>query len=317
MKDIELYVSWIEGIEKEVQKVVFGKEEVIKKVLMAIISSGHILIDDIPGVGKTTMANAFARAMGLEKKRVQFTPDVMPSDILGFSMYNRNTEQFEFKKGSVMCNFFLADEINRTSPKTQSALLEVMEEGHVSVDGNTYDLPNPFIVLATQNPEGSVGTQKLPESQLDRFMICTSMGYPSLESTVEIIKGKRFNLMEKVNPVISTDELITLRNAVKQVFIEDAVCEYIAKLAEASRAHESISLGISPRGTVAMANIAKGAALMKGRDYVVPADVQEILYETMNHRLVFNAMAKVNKVDIKDVINDIVKSVKVPELKVY
>ena len=311
-----MYVGQVNAVSEEVKKVIFGKDEVIKKVLMAVIGSGHILINDIPGVGKTTMANAFSRAMGLEQKRVQFTPDVMPSDITGFSMYNKELGSFEYKEGAVMCNLFLADEINRTSPKTQSALLEVMEEGKVTVDGVTHELMRPFIVFATQNPEGSVGTQKLPESQLDRFMICTSMGYPSTEAAVRVIQGKRYNLMETVKNVISAEELMTIREAVKQVYIEEAVCFYIAQLVEASREHEAVMLGISPRGSVAIAGIAKACAFMHGRDYVVPSDVQEVLYETMNHRLVLNARAKVNKVSCSEVIKEITVSVAVPSLKI-
>lgn len=315
MKNLEIYVEQVNSVRDEVKKVIFGKDEVIRKVLMAIIGSGHILIDDIPGVGKTTMANAFARAMGLEHKRVQFTPDVMPSDITGFSMYNKEKGSFEYKEGAVMCNLFIADEINRTSPKTQSALLEVMEEGKVTVDGVTHDLMKPFIVLATQNPEGSVGTQKLPESQLDRFMICTRMGYPSIEAAVRVIQGKRYNLMDTVKNVISCDDLMIIREAVKQVYIEESVCLYIAQLVEASRKHEAVSLGISPRGSVAIAGISKACAFMYGRDYVVPSDVHEVLYETMNHRLVLNARAKVNKVSCEEVIKEITASVAVPSLK--
>lgn len=317
MKNIEMYVEQIDSIREEVKKVIFGKDEVINKVLMAIIGSGHILIDDIPGVGKTTMANAFARAMGLEQKRVQFTPDVMPSDVTGFTMYNKETGKFEYRPGAVMCNIFLADEINRTSPKTQSALLEVMEEGKISVDGATHNIPQPFIVIATQNPEGSIGTQKLPESQLDRFMIRTSMGYPSMEAEVKVIQGKRYNLMDTVKKVITKEELITIREAVKQVYIEENVCMYIAQLVDKSRNNDAVSLGVSPRGSVAIAGISKACAFMHGRDYVVPSDVQEVLLETMGHRIVLNARSRVNKVTEAEVIKDIISAVKVPALKMH
>lgn len=317
MKNIEMYVGQIDAVREEVKKVIFGKDDVINKVLMAIIGSGHILIDDIPGVGKTTMANAFARAMGLEQKRVQFTPDVMPSDVTGFTMYNKETGKFEYRPGAVMCNIFLADEINRTSPKTQSALLEVMEEGKISVDGATHVIPQPFIVIATQNPEGSIGTQKLPESQLDRFMIRTSMGYPSMEAEVRVIQGKRYNLMDTVQEVITKEELITIREAVKQVYIEENVCMYIAQLVDKSRNNDAVSLGVSPRGSVAIAGISKACAFMHGRDYVVPSDVQEILQETMGHRIVLNARSRVNKVTEAEVIRDIISQVKVPALKMH
>lgn len=315
MKNLEKYIGQVEAIKAEVKKVVFGKDEVIDKVLMAIIGSGHVLIDDIPGVGKTTLASAFARAMGLCQKRMQFTPDVLPSDIIGFSMYNKETGEFNYHPGAIMCNLFLADEINRTSPKTQSALLEVMEEGRVTVDGVTRMISQPFIVIATQNPAGSIGTQKLPESQLDRFMIRTSMGYPSLEAEVQVIQGKRFLLMETVKEVITKEELVEIRDAVKQVYLEEAVCIYIGQLAAQSRVQESVSLGVSPRGSVAIAGISKACAFMHGRDYVTPGDVQEVLQETMGHRLVLSAKAKVNQVTEQEVIEQIMQSVKVPQLK--
>lgn len=316
MGDILKYQEKIQEVKKQVCKVVFGKDEVIDKILMAVIGSGHVLIDDIPGVGKTTMANAFARAMGLDRKRLTFTPDVLPSDITGFSIYDKDTKTFTYNAGAVMCNLFLADEINRTSPKTQSALLEVMEEGKVTIDGETRQLPQPFIVIATQNPAGSIGTQKLPESQLDRFMIRTSMGYPSMEAEARIIMGKKTNLMDKVEQVISLEELVELRAQVKQVYIEEAVCLYIAQLSDASRNNESVALGISPRGSVAISGMAKACAYMDGRMYVTPDDVKSVLYETMSHRLVLNARAKVNKITEKDVIDEIVSMVKVPELKI-
>ncbi len=317
MKNLDMYVNQVNSIKDEVKKVIFGKDDVINKVLMAVIGSGHILIDDIPGVGKTTMANAFAKAMGLEQKRVQFTPDVMPSDVSGFSIYNKDTGEFEYRPGAVMCNLFLADEINRTSPKTQSALLEVMEEGKITVDGVTRMVPQPFIVIATQNPEGSIGTQKLPESQLDRFMIRISMGYPSLEAEVKVIQGKRYNLMDTVKEVMTKEELVNIREAVKQVYIEESMSVYIAKLAAQSRNHEAVALGVSPRGSVAIAGLAKAHAFMQNRDYVVPTDVQNVLYETMSHRIVLTARSKVNKVTEKEVIKDILDKVSVPALKMH
>ena len=218
MENMELFNKKIEGICAEVNKVIFGKDEVIRNVLMAIIAGGHILIDDIPGVGKTTMAAAFATAMGLQEKRIQFTPDVLPSDITGFSLYNKNTGEFEYRQGAVMCNLFLADEINRTSPKTQSALLEVMEEGRVTVDSVTREVPKPFVVIATQNPTGSIGTQNLPESQLDRFMIKVAMGYPSREDEVRVIEGKRFTHGSLMKEVMTKEELFLRRKQLHNPF---------------------------------------------------------------------------------------------------
>ena len=315
MENMELFNKKIEDICAEVNKVIFGKDEVIRKVLMAIIAGGHILIDDIPGVGKTTMASAFATAMGLEEKRIQFTPDVLPSDITGFSLYNKNTGDFEYRQGAVMCNLFLADEINRTSPKTQSALLEVMEEGRVTVDSVTREVPKPFIVIATQNPTGSIGTQNLPESQLDRFMIKVAMGYPSREDEVKVIQGKRFNHNNIMKKVITKEELLILQEMIDKVYIEKSVCMYIAIIAEMSRTESTVQLGISPRGSIAIARMAKAYAFMSGRDYVIASDVKKVLPETTEHRIVINAKSKVNKVSEAQVIQKIADTVKVPYIK--
>lgn len=315
MENMEFYQKQIEEICNEVAKVIFGKDEVIRNVLMAIIAGGHILIDDIPGVGKTTMAAAFAKAMGLQEKRVQFTPDVLPSDVTGFSLYNKNTEDFEYRPGAVMCNLFLADEINRTSPKTQSALLEVMEEGRITVDSITREVPRPFVVIATQNPTGSIGTQKLPESQLDRFMIKVGMGYPSREDEVKVIQGKKFNHANVIREVITKEELLTLQEMVAEVYIEASVCMYIAKIAEMSRTESTVQIGISPRGSIAIAGMAKAYAFMKGRDFVIPSDVKMILPQTTEHRIVLNAKSKVNKVTEAQVIQKISDTVKVPFIK--
>lgn len=315
MENIGKYVEQAETICQEVKKVIFGKDEVIKKVLMAIMANGHILIDDIPGVGKTTLANAFARTMGLEEKRMQFTPDVLPSDITGFSIYNKSNGEFEFRPGVVMCNLFLGDEINRTSPKTQSALLEVMEEGRVTVDGIAREMPRPFTVIATQNPTGSVGTQKLPESQLDRFMIKIGIGYPKPEDEVKIIQGKRNNLMSSVKQVISKDEVLEIQEAVRKVHMEESVCMYIARIVEMSRKDESVQLGVSPRGSVAISAMSKAAALLEGRDYVIPDDVQSVLHETMEHRIILTAKARVNKTTEEEVVRRIISTVSVPAIK--
>lgn len=315
MDNANVYLKQAEGICKEVKKVIFGKDEVIRKVLMAIMAGGHILIDDIPGVGKTTLSAAFARSMGLEEKRMQFTPDVLPSDITGFSIYNKTTGEFEYRAGVVMCNLFLGDEINRTSPKTQAALLEVMEEGRVTVDGVTREVPKPFTVIATQNPSGSIGTQKLPESQLDRFMIRTSIGYPKPEDEVRIIQGKKHNLIDTVKEVITKEEVVEFQTAVKNVHMDDSICMYIARLVEQSRQDEELQLGVSPRGTVAISAMAKAAALLAGRDYVVPDDVQSVLHETMEHRIILTAKARVNKTTENEVIKRIISRVKVPAIR--
>lgn len=240
----------IDAILAETGKAVLGKDDVLRRILTAILAGGHILIDDIPGVGKTTMAVAFTRTLGLDYKRMQFTPDVLPSDITGFSMYDKASGNFRYVAGSAMTNFFLADEINRASPKTQSALLEVMQEGRLSVDGKTYAVPQPFIVMATQNPFGSSGTQELPESQIDRFMIRITVGYPSRENEIEILKGSRRSAALSLSAVITPDDLLSLRKAAADVHVEDSLFAYMVDIAAATRESHDISLGISPRGTM-------------------------------------------------------------------
>ena len=285
-------------VKDEVNKVIKGKSHVVEKVLAAVIAGGHILMEDIPGVGKTTLATAFARSMSMDYKRVQFTPDVLPSDILGFSMYNSATKEFEYKQGAVFCNLFLADEINRTSPKTQSALLEVMEEFNATVDGVTRPLPVPFTVIATENPYGSSGTQMLPESQLDRFMVCLSMGYPSHEDAVAILKDNAREMVSNVEPVISVDEITALRSMVNTMYVHDEIYEYIVNLVEATRTLEYFSMGASPRGTIALLKMAKAMAVIDGRDFVVAEDVQSVLKDTLGHRVKLSAKSKAQGINM-------------------
>lgn len=300
----------------EVKKAVIGKDEAIFKVMTAIVAGGHILLEDIPGVGKTTMAVAFSKAMALEQNRVQFTPDVLPADIVGFSMYQKDTGQFVYQPGAVICNLFLADEINRTSPKTQSALLEVMEEGKITVDGTEIPVPQPFIVIATQNPFGSAGTQLLPESQVDRFMICMNMGYPNMKYEIEIVKGKVLNNpMDEVHPVMNGRELLEIRRAAEGIYIHDAVYEYIGKLVLATRNHELIELGLSPRGTLSIAAMAKAHAFLSGREYVVPEDVQHVFPDVAAHRLRMNSMARINHVTVAAVIYSILETTQQPTIR--
>lgn len=263
----------IDAILAETGKAVLGKDDVLRRILTAILAGGHILIDDIPGVGKTTMAVAFTRTLGLDYKRMQFTPDVLPSDITGFSMYDKASGSFRYVAGSAMTNFFLADEINRASPKTQSALLEVMQEGRLSVDGKTYTVPQPFIVMATQNPFGSSGTQELPESQTDRFMIRITVGYPSRENEIEILKGSRRSAALSLSAVITPDDLLTLRKQAAEIHVEDSLFAYMVDIAAATRESHDISLGISPRGTMALSAMTRAHALMEGRAYATPDDV--------------------------------------------
>lgn len=302
-----------EAVIGEVKKVLTGKDGCIQKAFAAILAGGHILIEDVPGVGKTTLAVAFSKAVDLDNNRVQFTPDVMPSDILGFNMYQKDTGGFVYYPGTIMCNLFLADEINRTSPKTQSALLEVMEEGMVTVDGVSRKVPQPFIVMATQNPKGSAGTQLLPESQLDRFMICMSMGYPDARSELDIAKGKSVRPgADAVRNVLSAPELVQIQQEVEQVHVHDNVYAYIVKLAQATRENAYIELGISPRGTICCTKMAKAWAFMQGRDYVIPEDVAEIFPDAGKHRLLLNTKARVTHVTPDAVISEILSKVSQP-----
>ena len=304
----------IDAILAETGKAVLGKEDVLKHILTAILSGGHILIDDIPGVGKTTIAVAFTHVLGLDYKRMQFTPDVLPSDITGFSMYDKNSGTFRYMPGSAMTNFFLADEINRASPKTQSALLEVMQEGKLSVDGKTYAVPQPFIVMATQNPFGSSGTQELPESQTDRFMIHITVGYPSKENEIEILKGERRSLAEALSPVVTPETLLALRQETAAVHVEDSVYAYMVDIASASRNHPDVALGISPRGTMALAAMTKSHALMEGRTYATPDDVIAVAPYTLSHRLSLTGDARFAGKTAESVLHEIIGSIPLPEL---
>lgn len=307
-------IKTVRSIIDEVKKAVIGKDKVIIKILLAVLAKGHILLEDIPGVGKTTLALAFSKSLSLNYNRVQFTPDVLPTDITGFTVYNKHNGSFEFKPGASMCNLLLADEINRTSTKTQSALLEIMEEGRVTVDGITHELPKPFIVMATQNPIGSVGTQELPESQLDRFMIKISMGYPDLTSEIEILKLKsNYTPLDGIDAVADTDTLIAIQKVVENIHVDDKIYTYIAHLASATREHPMIKLGISTRGAIALMQISKATALLKGRDYVIPDDVMYMYHDVFAHRLILNSNARINNVSAEQILDEIAEKVKHPD----
>lgn len=304
----------LEQVQAEVNKVIKGKEDVVKKVLAAVIAGGHILMEDIPGVGKTTLATTFAKSMSMHYKRVQFTPDVLPSDILGFSMYNSATKEFEYREGAVFTNLFLADEINRTSPKTQSALLEVMEEKTATVDGVTRPLPDSFVVIATENPYGSSGTQMLPESQLDRFMVCLSMGYPSHADAVAILKGNAGKPLSKVQEVISMEEVLALRAMTNDLYVKDEIYEYIVNLVEATRTMEIFSMGASPRGTIALLRMAKAMAVIDGRDYVCAKDVQDVARDVLGHRVKLSARGKAQGITMQQAIGMVIANVTAPRV---
>ena len=301
------------AVLNEVKRAIAGKDSCIYKVFAAILAGGHVLIEDVPGVGKTTLAVAFSRVMGLLNHRVQFTPDVLPADILGFNMYNKDEGKFVYHPGTIMCNLFLADEINRTSPKTQSALLEVMEEGKVTVDGVSREVPKPFIVMATQNPKGSAGTQLLPESQLDRFMICMSMGYPDVKSEIAIARGRSNSAnMVELQPVIGAQELEALCGMVEEVYMSDSIYTYIVSLVGKTRENSYIELGVSPRGTIACVRMAKAWAFLQGRNYVMPEDVADIFLDIAKHRIVLNTKARVTHMTEKAILSEIVSVTKQP-----
>ena len=305
----------VESILHEVRKVIVGKDDVLEKILMTILSGGHVLLDDVPGTGKTTTALAFSRALGLQYGRIQFTPDVLPSDIVGFSLYRRDTGAFTYQPGAVMTNLLLADEINRTSSKTQSALLEAMEERRVSVDGETYPLPAPFVVLATQNPVGSAGTTRLPESQLDRFLIRVSMGYPDFRSQVNILRDRHDkNPLDDIRPVVDKGGLMDLIAAVTAVEIRDSIYEYVTTLAEATRTHPLVELGLSPRGALALCRMAKAHAFLRGRDFVTPEDVSEVFPDVAAHRLVLSSKARMMESDPGEITREILQTVSMPAL---
>lgn len=302
----------IEGIKLEIEKAVKGKEEIITKVLAAILAGGHIMLEDIPGVGKTTLAMSIAKTLELSYKRVQFTPDVLPSDILGFSMYNKATGEFEYREGAAMCNLFLADEINRTSPKTQSALLEVMEEGNVTVDGVTRKLPEPFVVIATENPVGSSGTQLLPESQLDRFMICLTMGYPSHEAAIDILKENVANPLNTLKKIMSKEDLIKARKQVDEIFVHDVIYDYIVTIVEATREHEFFYAGVSPRGSIALLRMAKAYAYMKGKTFVSPEEIRDVIVEVFGHRVILSAKARAKDITVREALLEVLAEIKPP-----
>ena len=309
---MEEYINKANEIISEVKKIVIGKDDIIKKVLTTILAKGNILIEDIPGVGKTTLALSFSKAMSLDCKRLQFTPDVLPSDVLGFSIYNKELDRFEYKQGSIMCNLFLADEVNRTSAKTQSALLEVMEEGKVTIDGITREVPKPFMVIATQNPVGSIGTQMLPESQLDRFMIKLTMGYPDIKSEIEILKGKQKRvLLDEIKPDATKEDILIMQDLVEKIYIHEKIYEYIVMLMSKTRNHPLIDLGVSPRGSVALTKLAKATAFLKNRDYVIPEDIQEIFKDVTIHRIILNTKARISNSSEEKILLDILNSVSI------
>ncbi|MEC5189678.1 MULTISPECIES: AAA family ATPase [Geobacillus] len=309
----EPLLSSIEQVVRNVERVIVGKRQVIVLSLTALLAKGHVLLEDVPGVGKTMLVRALAKSFSTELKRIQFTPDLLPSDVIGISVYNPKEQQFEYKPGPIVGHIVLADEINRTSPKTQSALLEAMEEGSVTVDGVTRQLPQPFFVMATQNPIEYEGTYPLPEAQLDRFLLKLQMGYPSHDEEIEMLNRlEKTAPLSEIGPVMSLEELLALQRKVTDVHVSDAVKGYIVELVQQSRTHEAVYLGVSPRGSVALMKAAQAYALIHGRDFVIPDDVQQLAPYVLAHRLLVRPEAKWDKLDGETIVAQLIARTPVP-----
>ena len=313
MKETQSATTIAREIVDNVSKVIVGKQPVIKRALAAVIAKGHILIEDVPGVGKTMLAKSISSSIGCSFKRIQFTPDLLPSDIVGVSIYNQSTREFQFRPGPVMAQIVLVDEINRATPKTQSALLEAMEELQVSVDGVTRPLEQPFIVMATQNPIEYEGTFPLPEAQLDRFLMRISLGYPSFTDELSVIEQQeKTHPIDELEAVASPEDVIKLQEAAKNVYVDTAVREYIVGLIEATRNHEDVSLGASPRASLGMFRAVRGMAILRDRDYAIPDDVKELAYAVLAHRLILSPAARMRGLHTGQVIDGLLESVAVP-----
>ena len=303
-------------ILSQIRTVVVGKDATLLWVLAAILARGHILLEDIPGVGKTTMALAFSRTLDLGYSRVQFTPDVLPSDVTGYSVLDQQTGKMNYQPGAVLCNLFLADELNRATSRTQSALLEAMEEGQVTVDGVTHPLPKPFVVIATQNPTGAAGTQLLPDSQMDRFTVRLSLGYPSPKDEVAMVMNRQGgNPLELLLPLLTRDELLAVQDAVAATYVSETVVNYVVELIGATRSNPLILRGASPRATLSVTAMAKAVARLRGRDYVTPGDVREVFIHTVAHRLILSPRAEAQEKSAAQVLRGILETVPAPKLR--
>ena len=315
-EQVRIQAAPLQLIKTEMGRIIAGQEKLIDRLLLALISDGHVLLEGVPGLAKTLAVKTLAQSLNGTFSRLQFTPDLLPADVIGTRIYNADTHEFSTRIGPVFANIVLADEINRASPKTQSALLEVMEEGNVTVDGITREVPKPFIVMATQNPIGSSGTQMLPESQLDRFMICISMGYPDIRNEIAILKDHRSGSpVDRISPVIQMNDLLTMQEEVDKIFIHDVIYNYIAELIAKTRQHPMLELGVSPRGTIALAGMIKAAAYLAGRNYVVPNDVEKVFLAVNHHRIRLNSKARANHVTAEGVLEEIFAGVAKPSPK--
>ena len=303
----------IEKIIRNIEEVMVGKREIAELSIVSLLAGGHLLLEDVPGVGKTMMVRALSKSFGASFKRIQFTPDLLPSDVIGISVYNPKTLQFEFRPGPIVGNIVLADEINRTSPKTQSALLESMEEGSITVDGETIQLPKPFFVMATQNPIEYEGTYPLPEAQLDRFLLKIRMGYPTKEEEIEVLRrAEKYKPIEQIDAVLSIEQLIELQRKVKDIHVEDNIKEYIVSIAQRTRHHNRVYLGVSPRASIGLMKASQAFAFMKDRNYVVPDDVQYLVKFVFGHRIILKPEARYEGVTEEAVIEQVLSSIHVP-----
>lgn len=304
----------INKVKNNVNQIVIGQSEALELLLIGLVSRGHVLLEDVPGIGKTTLASSLAKSLGLDFKRIQFTPDVMPSDITGFNMYNPKVGEFQFHPGAIMTNLVLADEINRSSPKTQSSLLEAMQDRQVTVDGVTYKLPDPFMVVATQNAIDQIGTYPLPEAQLDRFMIKTNLRYPNIQEEMRIYDTHSgVSPLDNLQEVLSIEDLVSIQKAAIDVYVAPSLYEYVAQLSNASRQHPQVKLGVSPRGALMLVQAAKGRALLQGRDYIIPDDIQFLAPYCLAHRLILHQDAELSDINENQVIKDILRITPIPK----
>ncbi|GAF66765.1 putative ATPase [Bacillus sp. TS-2] len=316
MEDIMTALEQVEKVIHNIEKMLVGKRQEIELCLVALLADGHVLLEDVPGVGKTLLVKSLARSLGAEFKRIQFTPDLLPSDVTGVSIYNQKTQEFTFRPGPIMANIVLADEINRTSPKTQSALLESLEEASVTIDGETMILQKPFFVMATQNPVEYSGTFPLPEAQLDRFLMKLKIGYPSVEEELEMLnRVGGGQSAESLHFVITTEQVIQLQKEASNVIVDEHVKSYMIQLTHATRNHRSVELGVSPRGTIALMKAAQAYALIQGRDFVIPDDVKYLATFVLSHRLIMSTEAKMANVTVEHIIKDILKRVQIPVVR--
>jgi MoxR-like ATPase len=305
-----------ERVGRNVEQVIVGKHNEVQLTLLALMCRGHVLIEDVPGVGKTVLAKAIARSIGCSFKRIQFTPDLLPTDVSGVSIYNQKTGEFEYRPGPVMAQIVLADEINRATPKTQSALLEAMEERQITVDGVTYSLPDPFIVLATQNPIEYEGTFPLPEAQLDRFLMRIELGYPGRNDEIEMLdRQQQVHPLETLAQAVDARELIEAQTAIRSVYVDRLIKEYILGIVEATRKHDDVYLGASPRGSLALYRTAQGHAAIDGRDFVIPDDVKTLAGVTLAHRIILRPAARIKNTDARTIIDDILRRLPVPGVR--